>query len=42
MTVEIPQAKILFFPDLLPGCMKGEEEYLVIGGAYEVSISNYL
>ncbi len=42
MTVEIPHAKILFFPDLLPGCMKGEEEYLVIGGAYEVKVSRYL
>jgi NAD+---dinitrogen-reductase ADP-D-ribosyltransferase len=42
MTVEIPHAKILFFPDLLPGCMKGEEEYLVIGGAYEINVSSYL
>lgn len=42
MTVKIPHAKILFFPDLLPGCMKGEEEYLVIGGAYDVSICSYL
>jgi NAD+---dinitrogen-reductase ADP-D-ribosyltransferase len=41
MTVEIPHAKILFFPELLPGHMKGEEEYLVIGGAYEVKVSPY-
>jgi NAD+---dinitrogen-reductase ADP-D-ribosyltransferase len=42
MKVEVPRAKILFFPDLLPGCMKGEEEYLIIGGAYEVEVKAYL
>lgn len=42
MTVSIPLAKLLYFPDLLPGCMQGEDEYLVIGGAYEVSITSYL
>jgi NAD+---dinitrogen-reductase ADP-D-ribosyltransferase len=39
MTVNIPHAKILYFPNLLPGCMQGEEEYMVIGGAYEVNVS---
>ncbi len=42
MTAQVPLTKILYFPDLLPGCMKGEEEYLVIGGAYQVEISSFL
>ncbi|WP_428241740.1 NAD(+)--dinitrogen-reductase ADP-D-ribosyltransferase [Gynuella sp.] len=35
---EVPSAKILFFPELLPGILKGEREFLVIGGAYRVSL----
>lgn len=35
--VQVPLAKVFFFNDLLPGSiMKGEGEYLVIGGEYQV------
>jgi NAD+---dinitrogen-reductase ADP-D-ribosyltransferase len=36
LAVAVPQAKLLFFPGLLPGMLRGEEEFLVIGGVYEV------
>jgi len=32
-------AKIFFYNHLLPGLLKGEEEYVVIGGVYEVALS---
>jgi NAD+--dinitrogen-reductase ADP-D-ribosyltransferase len=33
----VPLGKIFFYNDLLPGSiMKGEGEYLVIGGEYKV------
>lgn len=35
----IPAAKVFFHCARLPGILKGEDEYLVIGGAYEVSLS---
>ena len=35
--VQVPLCKIFFYNDLLPGSiMKGEGEYLVIGGEYRV------
>lgn len=37
----IPLAKLAYFPGLLPGALKGEEEYLVIGGVYEVRMSTH-
>ena len=37
--VEVPLPKIFLFNHLLPGMLKGEDEYLVIGGLYEVAIS---
>ena len=39
LETEIPLAKLLYFPDLLPGTLKGENEYLVIGGVYQVKVS---
>ncbi len=33
---QVPLPKLLWFPDLLPGALKGEQEHLVIGGVYEV------
>ncbi len=39
LAAEIPTAKIFFHCTLLPGVLKGEDEYLVIGGAYEVTLS---
>lgn len=40
LEAEVPLTKILFFNDLLPKHMlKGEGEYLVIGGDYRVRTS---
>lgn len=39
LETQIPLPKILFFNRLLPGMLKGEDEYVVIGGVYEVSIN---
>ncbi len=39
LEAEIPLAKLLYFPELLPGTLKGENEYLVIGGVYQVKVS---
>lgn len=36
---EVPRAKVFCYTDLLPGRLRGEDEYLVIGGLYEVSRS---
>ena len=35
---QVPAAKVMFFPNLLPGILKGEHEFLVIGGAYRVRL----
>ncbi|MDR1854899.1 MAG: NAD(+)--dinitrogen-reductase ADP-D-ribosyltransferase [Azoarcus sp.] len=34
LTMQVPVAKILFHCRLLPGILKGEDEYLAIGGVY--------
>lgn len=40
LEARVPMEKILFFNDLLPRhALKGEAEYLVIGGDYRVSVS---
>jgi len=39
LTTRVPTAKIFFTCDLIPGVLKGEDEYLVIGGVYDVSVS---
>lgn len=39
LETDIPLAKLLYFPELLPGTLKGENEYLVIGGVYRVTVS---
>lgn len=36
LRVRVPLAKILYLPDLLPATLRGEQEYLVIGGVYLV------
>ncbi|MEI6415551.1 MAG: NAD(+)--dinitrogen-reductase ADP-D-ribosyltransferase [Pseudomonadota bacterium] len=38
LEVRVPTAKVFFHHRLLPGVLKGEAEYLVIGGAYRVRI----
>jgi NAD+--dinitrogen-reductase ADP-D-ribosyltransferase len=35
---QVPFPKVLFFPGLLPDLLRGEEEYLVIGGVYQVRV----
>jgi NAD+--dinitrogen-reductase ADP-D-ribosyltransferase len=39
LETEIPLVKLLYFPELIPGTLKGENEYLVIGGVYQVTLS---
>ena len=39
LEARVPLAKIFFFSRLLPGMLKGEDEYVVIGGVYEVKMS---
>ena len=39
LSARIPTAKIFFNCNLLPGILKGEDEYLVIGGVYDIAIS---
>ena len=41
LTTQVPKAKIFFNFDLLPGVLKGENEYLVIGGVYDIAISTF-
>lgn len=38
LTARIPTQKVFFSCDLLPGVLKGENEYLVIGGVYDIAI----
>ena len=35
-STRVPLVKLLFYPGLLPGLLRGEGEYLVIGGVYQV------
>lgn len=39
LATRVPAAKIFFHCGLVPGLLKGEDEFLVIGGAYEVEIN---
>jgi NAD+--dinitrogen-reductase ADP-D-ribosyltransferase len=41
LSAEVPLSKIFYHTRLLPEMLKGEEEYVVIGGLYEVSIAAY-
>lgn len=36
LRVQVPIPKIFFYNRMLPGMLKGEDEYVVIGGVYEV------
>lgn len=35
----VPLAKVFLFTQLLPGLLKGEDEYAVIGGAYRITLA---
>ncbi len=39
LEADVPVSKIFFFTRLLPGMLKGENEYVVIGGVHEVTMS---
>jgi hypothetical protein len=41
LCAQVPLPKILFYNSLLPGMLKGEDEFVVIGGVYEVAISTF-
>ncbi len=41
LSANVPLAKVLFHCRLLPGVLKGEDEYLIIGGAYEVGFGTF-
>lgn len=36
LEADVPAAKVFFHSGLLPGVLRGEDEHLVIGGAYEI------
>ncbi|MCW8996556.1 MAG: NAD(+)--dinitrogen-reductase ADP-D-ribosyltransferase [Psychromonas sp.] len=38
LETHVPVTKLLYFPELLTGVLKGEHEYMVIGGVYQVTI----
>lgn len=38
LEMRVPLAKVFFFHRLLPGMLKGEEEFVVIGGLYAVGL----
>ena len=40
LEAQIPYSKILWFPELLSGRLQGEQEYLVIGGLYRMSMKS--
>ena len=39
LAVEVPLPKIFFYCGLLPGVLQGEDEFLAVGGAAEVTLS---
>lgn len=39
ITAQVPTSKLLYIPGLFPGTLKGEQEFLVIGGVYQVNRS---
>ncbi len=41
LEVAVPLPKVFFFNRLLPGMLKGEDEFVVIGGLYEVRITTF-
>jgi NAD+--dinitrogen-reductase ADP-D-ribosyltransferase len=41
LAVDVPLPKIAFFSQLLPGMLRGEDEYVVIGGLYRVRLARF-
>ncbi len=40
LKAQVPYSKILWFPELLHGRLQGEQEYIVIGGLYQMTIES--
>ncbi len=38
---DVPLPKLAFFSQLLPGMLRGEDEYVVIGGLYRVRLARF-
>nr|VFJ66835.1 MAG: NAD+---dinitrogen-reductase ADP-D-ribosyltransferase [Candidatus Kentron sp. FW] len=38
LEANVPLAKVMYAPGILPGVLKGEDEYLVIGGVYRAEV----
>lgn len=41
LTARVPTPKVFFSCGLLPGVLKGEDEFLVIGGVYDIAIDTH-
>jgi NAD+--dinitrogen-reductase ADP-D-ribosyltransferase len=41
LEVSVPLPKVFFFNRLLPGMLKGEDEFVVIGGVYAVTLAAF-
>lgn len=41
LSAQVPTSKIFFSCELLPGVLKGEDEYLAIGGVYDVLLDTF-
>ncbi|HOG04325.1 MAG TPA: NAD(+)--dinitrogen-reductase ADP-D-ribosyltransferase, partial [Accumulibacter sp.] len=41
LAVDVPLPKLAFFSHLLPGMLRGEDEYVVIGGLYRVRLARF-
>ncbi|MBK8387422.1 MAG: NAD(+)--dinitrogen-reductase ADP-D-ribosyltransferase [Candidatus Accumulibacter sp.] len=41
LAVDVPLPKLAFFSQLLPGMLRGEDEYVVIGGLYRVRLARF-
>ncbi len=41
LSTRVPSEKVFFSYEVVPGILKGEEEYLVIGGVYDVTLNTF-
>ncbi|GAB6043983.1 NAD(+)--dinitrogen-reductase ADP-D-ribosyltransferase [Endothiovibrio diazotrophicus] len=41
LTAKVPTTKVVCYSGLLQGLLRGEEEYVVLGGAYEVTVGYF-
>ena len=38
LEIAVPVSKLLYFPELLKGVLRGESEYIVLGGVYQATV----